>query len=116
MLLLELVSCSFLFVVACKLPWRAAAPSAFPAFAFVFLPVFAFARLAFASAAFAFPFACPFAEMKKTMVVVVTVGGGDGDGGRGDVWWKWGGTAPSLHVNIPDRSMVSGLGFQGLGF
>ena len=115
MLLLELVSCSFLFVVACKLPWLAAAPSAFPAFAFV-LPVFAFARLAFASAAFAFPFACPFAEMKKTIVVVVTVGGGDGDGGGGDVWWKWGGTAPSLHVKIPDRSRVSGLGFQGLGF
>ena len=101
MLLLGLVSCSFLFVVACKLLWLAAAPSAFPAFTFV-LPV-----LAFASAAFAFPFACPFAEMKKTMVVVVTVGGGDGDGRGGDVWWQWGGTAPSLHVKIPDRSRVS---------
>ena len=36
MLLLELVSCSFLVVVACKLPWLAAAPSAFPAFALFF--------------------------------------------------------------------------------
>ena len=36
MLLLELVSCSFLFVVACKLPWLAAAPSAFPALALFF--------------------------------------------------------------------------------
>ena len=80
---------------------------------------FAFACFCFCCFSLGFCFFCSrfcFDEQYLGVGGCVCGCGGDGDGRGGDVWWQWGGTAPSLHVNIPDRSRVSGLGFQGLGF